>query len=103
VWECVWQYVFAGVYEFCPEEHVCYCDGYGGFFRGELEFEYWFSFRENWRKMSRERDEVGDGIMENWGKNTSQMDDLQQEMDWLKLSTLKGGRNPKNQSAEAGV
>lgn len=29
VWEHVWQYVFAGVYEFCPKEHVCYCDGYG--------------------------------------------------------------------------
>lgn len=51
VWEYVWQYVFAGVHEFCPEEHVCYCDGYELCFGGKQEFEYWFSVREKWRKM----------------------------------------------------
>ncbi|KIW28121.1 uncharacterized protein PV07_07803 [Cladophialophora immunda] len=32
--EYVWQYIFTGVFEFCPSRHRCYCDGYGICFEG---------------------------------------------------------------------
>jgi Protein of unknown function (DUF3431) len=102
VWEYVWQYLFAGVYEFCPEEHVCYCDGYGVCFGGKPEFEYWFSVREKWRKMVKERDGLGDGELESKEKITSQMDILQEEMDKLKASALERGKDPRNRATEVG-
>jgi Protein of unknown function (DUF3431) len=102
VWEYVWQYVFAGVHEFCPEEHLCYCDGYGVCFGGKAKFEYWFSVREKWRKMVKERDGLGDGHVEIREKITSQMDTLQGEMDRLKANALERGKDPKNRAVEAG-
>lgn len=29
VWEYLWQWLFAGQAEFCPDEVFCYCEGYG--------------------------------------------------------------------------
>ncbi|RMJ22225.1 hypothetical protein PHISP_06906 [Aspergillus sp. HF37] len=29
VWEYIWQWLFTGQPEFCPEETYCYCEGYG--------------------------------------------------------------------------
>ena len=102
VWEYVWQYLFTGIHEFCPEEHICYCDGYGVCFGGKTQFEYWFSVRERWRKMVKERDEMGDGEVENRERITSQMDVLQKEMDSLKEAALERGRDPKNRVTEVG-
>jgi Protein of unknown function (DUF3431) len=102
VWEYVWQYLFAGVHEFCPEEHVCYCEGYGVCFGGKTDFEYWFSVREKWRNMLKERDGLGEGEGENKEKITSQMSVLQGEMDRLKESALERGKDPKSRAAEAG-
>ncbi len=102
VWEYVWQYIFAGVHEFCPEEHVCYCDGYGVCFGGKAEFEYWFSVREKWRMMVKKRDELGDGELEEREKMTLQMNVLQEEMDKLKASALERGKNSKNRATEGG-
>lgn len=102
VWEYVWQYIFAGVHEFCPEEHVCYCDGYGVCFGGKTEFEYWFSVREKWRILVKTRDELGDGELEEKDKLTSQMNALQEEMDNLKASALERGKGSKNRAIEVG-
>lgn len=91
VWEYVWQYVFAGVHEFCPEEHVCYCDSYGVCFGGKAEFESWFSARKNWRMMSKEREECGEDETEKKKKITSQMDAIQTELETMKASALERG------------
>lgn len=101
VWEYVWQYVFAGVHEFCPEEHVCYCDGYGVCFGGKTEFENWFSIRAKWRNMLKERDTLGDEAVDSKEKITAQMDALQDEMDRLKANALERGKNPQNRASEA--
>ncbi|OAX81208.1 hypothetical protein ACJ72_04456, partial [Emergomyces africanus] len=29
VWEYLWQFVLAGVHEYCPDEYSCYCETYG--------------------------------------------------------------------------
>ena len=50
VWEYLWQWIFAGVEEFCPEEHVCYCDGYGVCFGGKDEYDAWFELRSEIRR-----------------------------------------------------
>ncbi|KAK8156559.1 hypothetical protein BKA80DRAFT_345684 [Phyllosticta citrichinensis] len=42
VWEYIYQYIWAGVPQFCPEEHACYCENYGLCFGGEKEYSYFF-------------------------------------------------------------
>ncbi|KAI9646055.1 hypothetical protein NHQ30_005493 [Ciborinia camelliae] len=39
VWEYIWQFVFSGQATSCPKEHICYCDGYGICFGGEVEYQ----------------------------------------------------------------
>ncbi|KAL0260692.1 hypothetical protein SLS55_004382 [Diplodia seriata] len=39
VWEYLYQYIWLGVHQLCPKEHVCYCDLYGVCFGGETEYE----------------------------------------------------------------
>jgi hypothetical protein len=67
-----------------------------------LEFKYWFSVRENWRKMLKERDLVGEEETQDKEKITSQMDVLQGEMDRLKAAAMKRGQDPRNRAAESG-
>ncbi|KAK7610413.1 hypothetical protein JOL62DRAFT_544611 [Phyllosticta paracitricarpa] len=42
VWEYIYQYIWAGVPQFCPEEHACYCENYGLCFGGEKEYNYFY-------------------------------------------------------------
>lgn len=102
VWEYVWQYLFAGVHEFCPEEHACYCDGYGLCFGGKAPLESWFSVRERWKKMVKERYETEDGDVENRERITAQMNVLQKEMGSLREAALERGKDPKNRAMEVG-
>lgn len=41
IWEYIWQYVFTGENVVCPNEHVCYCDGYGVCFDTHDDFSKW--------------------------------------------------------------
>ena len=45
IWEYLWQVVFTGQNEHCPNQHICYCDGYGVCFEGEEEYEKWFELK----------------------------------------------------------
>lgn len=39
IWEYIYQYIWAGVAEFCPSAAVCYCDGFGLCFGNDEEYE----------------------------------------------------------------
>jgi hypothetical protein len=51
IWEYLWQVVFTGEADVCPDQHVCYCDGYGVCFEDGAAFE-------RWGEVGRERDGV---------------------------------------------
>ncbi|EDN02531.1 predicted protein [Histoplasma mississippiense (nom. inval.)] len=55
VWEYLWQYVFGGVEEYCPDEYSCYCEGYGVCFGGdEGRYRRYFELRQKSREIERE-------------------------------------------------
>lgn len=54
VFEYVWQKLYTGRDEWCPVEHVCYCDGYGICFGGSQPFYQWFDDRKQWRTFARD-------------------------------------------------
>ncbi|KAB2572816.1 hypothetical protein DBV05_g8515 [Lasiodiplodia theobromae] len=43
VWEYIYQYIWLGVPQLCPKEHVCYCDLYGVCFGGEAYYEDYYA------------------------------------------------------------
>lgn len=50
IWEYSWQYLFTKDSARCPAEHVCYCDGFGICFGGDLAYrQYWEIFRKKER------------------------------------------------------
>ena len=54
VWEYLWQVVFTGNNVLCPEEHVCYCDGYGICFGGSEPYAEWFALQRRRRALEAE-------------------------------------------------
>ncbi|PGG95887.1 hypothetical protein AJ79_09824 [Helicocarpus griseus UAMH5409] len=64
VWEYLWHVVFTGQNVFCPEQHVCYCDGFGLCFGGAEGLDRYFGLiyqtrdqkrdLEKWRKLAKE-------------------------------------------------
>ncbi|PGH30181.1 hypothetical protein GX50_07046 [[Emmonsia] crescens] len=82
VWEYLWQYVFGGVEEYCPDEYSCYCEGYGVCFGGDRE-EYFRFF--NLRGKSREIQAEIEKLKENGGGNEDggRVGELERELEGL--------------------
>jgi hypothetical protein len=104
VWEYVWQYIFAGVEEFCPIESSCYCDGYGICFGGEDQYQEWFAMRKKSRELEDVKESLGDD--ENKAQEKLQIQVELTALD-LKMTTKKKdaflrGSDPKNRAVEAG-
>jgi Protein of unknown function (DUF3431) len=104
IWEYVWQYIFAGVDEFCPVESICYCDGYGICFGNEENFQEWFAIRKKSRELADVKDSMGDDEKSNQEKLVMQVELAQMDM---KMSTMKKdaflrGESPKHRALEAG-
>lgn len=57
VWEYVWQWLFTGQSEFCPEETSCYCEGYGVCFDPD-DYKDYFKFRQEARELEKEIDKL---------------------------------------------
>jgi hypothetical protein len=49
IWEYVWQFVFTGQNIHCPEEFICYCDGYGVCFGGKKGYDDYQNVRNTQR------------------------------------------------------
>ena len=45
MFEYVWQYIFTGNAEVCPDMRTCYCENYGICFEDKTSFEAWFKLR----------------------------------------------------------
>jgi Protein of unknown function (DUF3431) len=57
VWEYLWQYLFRRETSSCPDQHVCYCDGYGVCFENESAFDHWFELKFRQRELENELDD----------------------------------------------
>ena len=111
VWEYVWQYLWTREYEVCPEEHICYCDGYGVCFGGKGEYEKWFAMRTELRDLDVKVHslEVEDGIKvggrpkvdketeEAWRSRQMRLRDV---MEMQKRRALVRGLEAENRAAE---
>jgi hypothetical protein len=88
MWEYLWQWVFTGQAEDCPDERVCYCEGYGVCL-GSEEYEEFFRAQDQVRRM---HGEVQQALsMAPAGKTKSMRDRmaaLERKMEEIKASAL---------------
>ncbi len=103
--EYTWQYIFAGVAEFCPAIHACYCDGYGICFGGAQQLQDWLDVLKR-----REASDAEIGVLMDAGQQAEsesvkflreQSERLNKELGDLKEEAFRRGDNPRNRALEA--
>ena len=123
VWEYIWQFVFAAQTSLCPDQHACYCDGYGVCFENNEAFDYWFELKwrerglrlelEDWETRTKFINEVSEaGIDEAamidippLGKDTQikqEMHKINEQTDTMRDEAIRRGNNPRVRAAIAG-
>lgn len=124
IWEYVWQFVFTGNNEYCPKEHICFCEQYGSCFGGEKEFEEYLKVKHEmedrerelngWRNKAKAVQEAKDqGRLADAekleqpepGKDVLLQNDIQRLrpfLDRLIAEAWERGKSPENRAKEAG-
>ncbi|KAF7617737.1 hypothetical protein F9C07_4451 [Aspergillus flavus] len=85
VWEYLWQWIFTGQAEVCPNEQVCHCEGYGVCL-GSEEYEEFFRAQDEVRRLHAEMEHTSLDDKVNSMRN--KMAALQQRMDEIKATAL---------------
>lgn len=98
VFEYIWQYIWTGEYEFCPDEYVCYCDGYGVCLQDKDEYKDYFTMRDKVRKLQDELQtsfarEGDDEILEYAASLQEKIDRLERTMVERKEEAFRRGRD----------
>ncbi|KAI9779028.1 MAG: hypothetical protein M1816_003776 [Peltula sp. TS41687] len=81
IWEYLWHFVFTGKTVLCPEEHVCYCDGFGICFGGREEygeFRALMKRREEGERELRVWEDRAKEVLERQGQREQQQQQQQQ-------------------------
>jgi hypothetical protein len=122
-WEYLWQYIFTGENALCPDQHVCYCDGYGVCFEDDDAFDHWFELKwkqndlrkelDTWHENAELIDDAGAGVLDEAnqldvpevGRDAvfrKEMDQLQQQMDEERDNAVHRGNDAQNRAMIAG-
>ncbi|KAF2193815.1 hypothetical protein K469DRAFT_244038 [Zopfia rhizophila CBS 207.26] len=115
VFEYLWQYIFTGVAEHCPAEHICYRDGYGICFGGQQQYQYYFDLKKERDGLQKEIERIGPGEAQkiamgvDWSKAgyrylevSRRMRTVDEEMVGLRKEAVERGKSPKNRAMECG-
>ena len=110
IFEYVWQKIWTGQNEFCPIEHVCYCEGYGICFGNATSYDLWFERRKEFRELSpqlqkfvklQEEQPSGDWLhTEEAQALRKKMEDLRDVLGETKDEAMRRGRDEKLRAEE---
>lgn len=107
IFEYVWQYLWTGAYEFCPKEHICYCDGYGICFGGEDAYAAYFELEGKRDRFQREVENLQDDPEGDPDDSLKfSMDQsiarIEQELSEMKERAFERGNIPRYRALEVG-
>jgi hypothetical protein len=97
--EYLWQYIFTGREEVCPDQHICYCEGYGLCFESDAAFQKWFEIRQKAIKKQQELDTPTDHINEDAERLRSEIETMQIDLAERKNAAFARGMaatHPRN-------
>ncbi|KAF2487715.1 hypothetical protein BDY17DRAFT_289563 [Neohortaea acidophila] len=113
-WEYLWHFIFTGKNIYCPDQHVCYCDGFGICFEDDAEFNRVNNLllgvdklyaevklsREQVRAMediedTEPREQVADSALARQDRMTAVMQDMSADV-WSTVAKARSrGRDPR--------
>ena len=106
VMEYSWQYLFTGLWEWCPSQHGCYCGGYGVCFEGREEG------LQRWLRVLRGRERVDEKIrgLERKGRRrgkgyealVEESERIGRELGTMRDEALRRGRDARVRAEECG-
>lgn len=106
IMEYTWQYIFAGVAEFCPATHACYCDGYGICFGGPQQLQDWLDILKRREVTDAEISDLQDAGQQSELKSLEvllkQSEELNKELSVRKEDAFRRGDDPRSRALEVG-
>ncbi|KAF2493232.1 hypothetical protein BU16DRAFT_74337 [Lophium mytilinum] len=105
VWEYLWQYIWTGQPELCPEVHLCYCDGFGLCFGGEEQYKAYITLgreKGNLERVIEDDKKIGNEEAQKLVQAPKRIVELNAKMKEVKEEAFERGKNPKKRAAEAG-
>jgi hypothetical protein len=124
IWEYVWQFVFTGHNIWCPEEYICYCDGYGVCFGGREGYDNYQDVRNKQRQVEGKLNEwkekqkaIDEATKEGRLKEAEQLEKpepgkdkeyeqeiakIGRELEELKQKAIERGKDPKLRAQDVG-
>ncbi|KAL8782819.1 MAG: hypothetical protein Q9213_005058 [Squamulea squamosa] len=117
IWEYSWQYLFTQNAAQCPAEHICYCDGFGICFGGQVPYGQYVELLGSKTRINEELNllELNRRVVQGPNNSTSdfnqtdtktrlraQLAQVEAELDSRKQQALQRGTNPKLRAEECG-
>ncbi|KAL8972919.1 MAG: hypothetical protein Q9183_000270 [Haloplaca sp. 2 TL-2023] len=123
IWEYSWQYLFTKNSAHCPQEHICYCDGFGICFGGDVPYRHYVELLDRKSNITDElsQDDRTPGIdgsaglkmanssLPNLGQNDAgrahlkaRITELEMELIALKKEAQHRGADPRLRAEECG-
>lgn len=96
IWEYTWHYIFSGKADFCPEPHLCYCDGYGVCFESKAASDAWYSLDSRRKELEDEYKEWKETNKDDPQPNTyeQRIQNMKDELERLKIEAVARGDDP---------
>ena len=85
--------------EFCPKEHLCYCDGYGWCFGGEKEYAEYVVMKDEAKLVEKALQKTKKDYAE---ALEHRLRTLREKMESMKKEAFERGRDPRSRALEAG-
>ena len=106
LFEYSWQFIFTNLFEFCPSQHACYCDGYGICFSGrEKGLQGWLDIlkkKEGVDEKIRRMADSGRVGTENYRNLVEQSKSINGILTGMRDGAVERGKDPKVRAEECG-
>lgn len=104
--EYTWQYIFTGLWEFCPSLHQCYCDGYGICFEGREEgLQCWLKVLKSKEKVDKKIEsllKMGRGGSLRYEELVRETTRIGGVLEGMKQEAVERGMDPRLRAKECG-
>ncbi|KAL8774695.1 MAG: hypothetical protein Q9209_000634 [Squamulea sp. 1 TL-2023] len=117
IWEYTWQYIFTQNAVHCPAEHICYCDGFGVCFGGQVSYGQYVELLESKTRINEELNllDLNRRVVQGPNNSTSdfnqtdtktslraQLTQVEAELIARKQEAVQRGTNPRLRAEECG-
>ena len=105
IMEYSWQYIWTGEAEYCPSQHVCYCDGYGVCFGTDKNLQDWMDLldeRTTWDVQVEAYRADGQGESKECKTAEDKANHINNRLNELRAIADEAGKDPAERARQSG-